>query len=77
MTGGGSVGRWVIAVAVLAVLTVVVTIAINMIGGSPRDVQVPDVGQSAIGGCGRGAAEPRLQDPHAAASPTPRSRRTT
>jgi eukaryotic-like serine/threonine-protein kinase len=40
---GGSVGRWLIAVAVLAVLTVVVTIAINMIGGSPRDVQVPDV----------------------------------
>jgi eukaryotic-like serine/threonine-protein kinase len=29
------------------VLTVVVTVAINMIGGSPRDVQVPDVaGQS-------------------------------
>jgi serine/threonine-protein kinase len=40
---GGSVGRWLIAVAVLAVLTVVVTIAINMIGGNPRDVQVPDV----------------------------------
>jgi eukaryotic-like serine/threonine-protein kinase len=41
--GGGSVGRWVIAVAVLAVLTVVVTIAINMVGGDPRAVQVPDV----------------------------------
>ena len=40
---GGSVGRWLIAVAALAVLTVVVTIAINMIGGAPRDVQVPDV----------------------------------
>jgi eukaryotic-like serine/threonine-protein kinase len=40
---GQSVGRWLIAVAVLAVLTVVVTIAINMIGGGPRDVQVPDV----------------------------------
>ena len=40
---GQSVGRWLIAVAVLAVLTVVVTIAINMIGGNPRDVQVPDV----------------------------------
>ena len=40
---GGSVGRWLIAVATLAVLTVVVTIAINMIGGAPRDVQVPDV----------------------------------
>jgi serine/threonine-protein kinase len=40
---GQSVGRWLIAVAVLAVLTVVVTIAINMIGGNSRDVQVPDV----------------------------------
>jgi beta-lactam-binding protein with PASTA domain/predicted Ser/Thr protein kinase len=38
-----SVGKWLIAVAVLAVLTVVVTIGINMIGGNPRDVQVPDV----------------------------------
>jgi eukaryotic-like serine/threonine-protein kinase len=44
---GQSVGRWLIAVAILAVLTVVVTVAINMIGGNPRDVQVPDVkGQS-------------------------------
>ena len=41
---GASVGRWLIAVAVLAVLTVVVTIAINMFGGSPRDVEVPQVG---------------------------------
>jgi eukaryotic-like serine/threonine-protein kinase len=40
---GASVGRWLIAVAVLAVLTVVVTIAINMFGGNTRDVQVPDV----------------------------------
>ncbi|MGV0743536.1 Stk1 family PASTA domain-containing Ser/Thr kinase [Mycolicibacterium sp. XJ870] len=40
---GNSVARWLIAVAVLAVLTVVVTVAINMIGSSPRDVQVPDV----------------------------------
>jgi eukaryotic-like serine/threonine-protein kinase len=40
---GQSVGRWLIAVAVLAVLTVVVTIAINMIGGNTREVQVPDV----------------------------------
>ena len=40
---GASVGRWLIAVAVLAVLTVVVTIAINMFGGETRDVQVPDV----------------------------------
>jgi eukaryotic-like serine/threonine-protein kinase len=39
----GSVGRWLIAVAVLAVLTVVVTIAINMFGSKTRDVQVPDV----------------------------------
>jgi serine/threonine-protein kinase len=43
-----SIGRWLIAVAVLAVLTVVVTVAINMIGHRPRDVQVPDVtGQAA------------------------------
>jgi len=40
---GGSVGRWLIAVTVLAVLTVVVTVAINMFGGNTRDVQVPDV----------------------------------
>ncbi|KAA0079729.1 Stk1 family PASTA domain-containing Ser/Thr kinase [Mycolicibacterium sp. P9-64] len=40
---GGSIARWLIAVAILAVLTVVVTVAINMIGGSPRDQQVPDV----------------------------------
>ncbi|MBX5488926.1 MAG: Stk1 family PASTA domain-containing Ser/Thr kinase [Mycolicibacterium hassiacum] len=39
----GSVARWLVAVAVLAVLTVVVTLAINMFGGKPRDVQVPDV----------------------------------
>ncbi|ODQ93435.1 Stk1 family PASTA domain-containing Ser/Thr kinase [Mycolicibacterium holsaticum] len=39
----GSVGRWLVAVAVLAVLTVVVTVAINMFGGQTRDVQVPDV----------------------------------
>ncbi len=38
-----SVGRWLIAVAILAVLTVVVTIGINMIGGNTRSVQVPDV----------------------------------
>jgi serine/threonine-protein kinase len=41
---GGSVGRWAIAVAALVVLTVVVTIGINMIGGNSRAVQVPDVG---------------------------------
>jgi serine/threonine-protein kinase len=39
----GSVARWVAAVAVLAVLTVVVTLAINFFGGETRDVQVPDV----------------------------------
>lgn len=39
----GSVGRWLAAVAVLAVLTVVVTIAINMFGGNTRDVEVPNV----------------------------------
>lgn len=37
------VARWLIAVAVLAVLTVVTTIALNMFGGTTRDVQVPDV----------------------------------
>jgi eukaryotic-like serine/threonine-protein kinase len=43
-----SVGRWLIAVAVLAVLTVVVTIAINMFGGNTREVQVPDVRGQAL-----------------------------
>jgi eukaryotic-like serine/threonine-protein kinase len=41
--GRGSIARWLIAVAVLAVLTVVVTVAINMIGSNPRDQHVPDV----------------------------------
>ena len=40
---GGSVGRWVVAVAVLAVLTVAVVIGFNTFGGNTRDVQVPDV----------------------------------
>ncbi|OYN78918.1 Stk1 family PASTA domain-containing Ser/Thr kinase [Mycolicibacterium sphagni] len=40
---GGSIARWLIVVAVLAVLTVVVTIGINMVSGNPRNVQVPDV----------------------------------
>jgi eukaryotic-like serine/threonine-protein kinase len=39
----GPVGRWVVAVAVLAVLTIVVVIAFNTFGGSTRDVQVPDM----------------------------------
>ncbi|KUH94453.1 Stk1 family PASTA domain-containing Ser/Thr kinase [Mycobacterium sp. IS-3022] len=39
----GSVWRWLAAVAVLAVLTVVVTVAINMFGGDTRAVEVPDV----------------------------------
>ncbi|MEZ0364950.1 Stk1 family PASTA domain-containing Ser/Thr kinase [Mycobacterium sp. pUA109] len=39
----GSVGRWLIAVAILAVLTVVVTLVINTFGGSTHKVQVPDV----------------------------------
>jgi serine/threonine-protein kinase len=40
---GGSVWRWLVAVAVLAILTVVVTVAINTYGGETRAVQVPDV----------------------------------
>jgi eukaryotic-like serine/threonine-protein kinase len=40
---GGSVGRWVVAVAVLAVLTIAVVVGFNSFGGSTRDVQVPDV----------------------------------
>ncbi|HTX97935.1 MAG TPA: Stk1 family PASTA domain-containing Ser/Thr kinase [Mycobacterium sp.] len=40
---GGSVGRWIVAVAALAVLTIVVVIAFNMFGGTTRDVQVPDM----------------------------------
>jgi eukaryotic-like serine/threonine-protein kinase len=40
---GGPIGRWVVAVAVLAVLTIVVVIAFNTFGGGTRDVQVPDM----------------------------------
>lgn len=40
---GGSIGRWVVAVAVLAVLTIVVVIAFNTFGNSTREVQVPDM----------------------------------
>lgn len=41
--GVSSVGRWLVGVAILAVLAVVVTVAINVIGDKPRDQQVPDV----------------------------------
>jgi beta-lactam-binding protein with PASTA domain/predicted Ser/Thr protein kinase len=45
--GRQSVRRWLILVAALAVLTVGITWAINALGGSARDVQVPNVaGQS-------------------------------
>ncbi len=45
--GRRSVRRWLIVVAALAALTVAVTWAINALGGSTRDVQVPNVtGQS-------------------------------
>jgi serine/threonine-protein kinase len=37
------VAKWVIAVALLAVLTVAVTLAINFFGNDTRSVQVPDV----------------------------------
>ncbi|WP_422743580.1 Stk1 family PASTA domain-containing Ser/Thr kinase [Mycobacterium sp. WMMD1722] len=40
---GGSVGRWLAAVAVLAVLTVAVTVGINTFGSDTRAVNVPDV----------------------------------
>jgi beta-lactam-binding protein with PASTA domain/predicted Ser/Thr protein kinase len=40
----GSIGRWLVALAVLSILTVVVAVAINLAGGSkPRALQVPDV----------------------------------
>jgi eukaryotic-like serine/threonine-protein kinase len=39
----GSISRWIVAVAALAVLTVVVTILINTFGGAMRNVSVPDV----------------------------------
>ena len=40
---GRSIARWLTALAVLAVLTVAVTIAINTFGGETRQVEVPDV----------------------------------
>lgn len=39
----GSVGRWLIAAVVLAVLTVVITVLINTFGSSTHRLQVPDV----------------------------------
>jgi beta-lactam-binding protein with PASTA domain/predicted Ser/Thr protein kinase len=39
----GPVGKWLVALSILAILTVVVTLAINMVGGKPRALQVPDV----------------------------------
>jgi eukaryotic-like serine/threonine-protein kinase len=38
-----SVGRWVVVVAVLAVLTIAVVIAFQTFGGGTRDIQVPDM----------------------------------
>ncbi|MCW2511164.1 MAG: protein kinase family protein with domain [Mycobacterium sp.] len=38
-----AIGRWLAIVAVLAVLTVIVTVLLNFVGGNPRDVQVPDL----------------------------------
>lgn len=43
-----SVRLWVTIVAILAVLTVVVTIAINSIGDAPRDQQVPNVSNQSL-----------------------------
>jgi beta-lactam-binding protein with PASTA domain len=40
---GGPVGRWLVVASVLAILTVVVTLVINLAGGKPRSIQVPDV----------------------------------
>ena len=40
---GGSVGRWVVVVAALTVLTIAVVIGFNAFGSGTRDVQVPDV----------------------------------
>jgi len=37
------VGRWLVAAAILGVLTVVVTLVINVAGGRPTAIQVPDV----------------------------------
>ncbi len=42
-TASGSVGKWLVALSILAILTVVVTLAISMGGGTTRAVEVPDV----------------------------------
>ena len=36
-------GRWLVVASVLAILTVVVTLVINLAGGKPRSLQIPDV----------------------------------
>ncbi|MCB0929088.1 MAG: Stk1 family PASTA domain-containing Ser/Thr kinase [Mycolicibacterium insubricum] len=52
-----SVTRWLVGVAILTVLTVVVTLGINVLGGNTREVQIPQVqGQS------RDAATATLQN---------------
>ncbi|HOB50311.1 MAG TPA: Stk1 family PASTA domain-containing Ser/Thr kinase [Mycobacterium sp.] len=38
-----AVGRWLMAAAILGVLTVVITLVINVAGGRPSAIQVPDV----------------------------------
>lgn len=38
-----SIGRWLVALAILSILTVVAAVAINLGGGMPREVSVPDV----------------------------------
>ena len=74
---GGSVGRWLVAVAVLAVLTVVVTIAINMFGGNTRDVQVPDVSRPGARTTRSPPCRTSASRPHSTESRTPRCRPTT
>jgi len=39
----GPFGRWLVAASILAILTVVITLVINVTGSKPRDIQVPDV----------------------------------
>ncbi|MEO8816199.1 MAG: Stk1 family PASTA domain-containing Ser/Thr kinase [Mycobacterium sp.] len=39
----GSVGRWLVAAVVLAVLTLILTVSINSFGGKTHPIQVPDV----------------------------------